>query len=553
LNRETLKALTEAIACSGKVLRWPQSFRTGDVPSTGGVGNKTPIAAAAMLAALGFKVPKMSGRALRHTGGSIDILESIPGFRAEWSADAFQSLVGELGFAITAQTAELAPADRKLYALRKQTRTVDSIPLIASSIISKKLAMGVNIVVVDVKAGRGAIIQDYDQALELARELVWVGTALGIQTAAVITENDSPQGRYVGNLLAVAEIVQVLKGIGPRDVTEASIELAALALILGSPSKSLERAREEATNVLLNGRAFDAFRSMIERLGGDISYVDKPNLCYRAPIKIEVTAPRSGVIRAIDAEKVNEALRPLVFARSGRRETLQERRSGVRIDRKPGDRVVKGQRVMTLFCGDIGSAEATRRMLRRAIETDEDAEHRPQTVLARILPDGCVEVPREIDAAVVIVKDVTRRGSTYLVQLNRRWGMFNFISGKRESGEDLCMRGTAMREVEEELELVRDEDFTVEEIATNPVEVIQYSRRESCYTRYQFYLYHLTFFGERRSLLQRLSRNVDNRWLTEAELTAGWSGDGSAVSPSVVRIVARGDLSLRALPTSFSV
>lgn len=552
INRDALRTLTEALAFSGKVLTWPNDYITADVASTGGVGNKTPVIAASMLAALGFWVPKISGRALRHTGGTIDILESIPGFNAELPFEEFKGLVHKYRYAVTTQTSDLAPGDGKLYALRRITDTADSIPLIASSIISKKVAMGIRILIVDVKAGRGAIIKDYDQAFELARELVWLGNSFGIKSAAIITDNDSPQGRYVGNLLAVAEIVQVLKGQGEQDITQASVALSTQALLLRNPSMCLNDAKQEVKKVMLNGQALDEFRSMVQRQRGNTAYVDTLQMCFQSRRLMRVNSSSTGIVTSINADKVNEAIKPLIFEKRGAVESLRERRSGIRINRKPGCSVVKGDAVVTLFLGDLGSAEQAMQMLAEAIDVKQDIPLQAETILASVLPGEVEVVPREIEAAAVIAKDSDENGTRFLLQFNRHWSSYNLISGKMEANQDLSILGAALRKVEEELVVVRDEDFVLQAISSNPAGMVQYSKRERCYTRYYFSLYQIRFLGDRQEMLSHISSNDANRWVTEQEIMNHQTKDGYEISSFVPKVLSMFNCSLSSLPISFN-
>lgn len=358
-------ALTEALVRSGEVVDLgPIAGVKVDKHSTGGVGDKTTLVLAPLLAAAGAKVAKMSGRGLGHTGGTIDKLESIPGFRTSLTRDEFITQVNRIGVAVVAQTEQIVPADKKLYALRDVTATVDSIPLIAASVMSKKLACGADVIVLDVKTGSGAFMQDAAAAQELARLMVAIGTQNGRRVVAVITDMDQPLGYAVGNAVEVAEAIATLKGHGPLDLTELCLELGARALCLGglAPNPKIARARLE--EVLLSGQALEKFREWVAAQEGDPRVVDEPALLPQAPRKIPVPSPRSGYVVQINALAVGEAARVLGAGRL-RKEDAVDPAVGVLLAAKVGSQVESGEPLAYILAREKGVEEA-KELLTRA-------------------------------------------------------------------------------------------------------------------------------------------------------------------------------------------
>ena len=306
--RETTD-LTLAMAASGRTL----SLRAvapvvADKHSSGGVGDKTTLVIAPLVAAAGLPVAKMSGRGLGFTGGTLDKLESIPGFQVDLDAGRFVSQVARCGVAIAGQTAELAPADGAFYALRDATATVPSIPLIASSIMSKKLAAGADVIVLDVKVGRGAFMKELDSARTLANLMVQVGKDAGRRVVAVLANMDQPLGNAVGNALEVAEAIETLRGRGPADVREHCLVIAAYMLLLGARARDLDGARELAIAALDSGRALARFGELVQAQGGDARVIQEPwAVLARAPVVASVAAPQDGYVAQVNAERVGLA------------------------------------------------------------------------------------------------------------------------------------------------------------------------------------------------------------------------------------------------------
>lgn len=305
MTDEETANLTAAMVRSGATLDWSGlPGPKADKHSTGGVGDKTSLILAPLAAACGVKVPMMSGRGLGHTGGTLDKLEAIPGFRVHLELPEFQSLLTELGVGMIGQTAEVAPADKLLYALRDVTATVESIPLIAASIMSKKIAEGIDALVMDVKVGAGAFMKIMADAERLAQTIVAIGAENDVRTTALITGMDEPLGHAVGNRLEVVECVQTLKGKGPTDLEDLSLLLAAEMVRLGGLAASLAEAEAKVHEVLKNGKALELFRKLIERQGGDPKIVDEPHRMPDAPHVFVMKSEVPGYVQECHAEKI---------------------------------------------------------------------------------------------------------------------------------------------------------------------------------------------------------------------------------------------------------
>lgn len=345
-------ALTTAMAESGD--RVDLSSLPGfkvDKHSTGGVGDKTTLVLAPLVAAAGLPVAKMSGRGLGHTGGTIDKLESIPGLKTSISPDAFLQQVKKIGLAVAAQTGNLAPADKKLYALRDVTATVDSISLIASSIMSKKLAAGADAVVLDVKVGKGAFMRSVGDARKLARTMVNIGSRGGLKTVALITAMDCPLGNAVGNALEVREAIETLQGNGPADLVELCLALGTKMLLLGGRAESGDEARRVLTGLLEAGKALEKFKELVREQGGNVEVLDKPDLLPQARYSHEVKAPETGYVAAIDAAAVGRAAMLLGAGRQTKEDEIDPA-AGVVLIKKPGERVRPGDTVAKLYYND---------------------------------------------------------------------------------------------------------------------------------------------------------------------------------------------------------
>jgi pyrimidine-nucleoside phosphorylase len=315
--------------------------------STGGVGDKISIVLAPVAAACGVIVPKMSGRGLGHTGGTLDKLESISGFRIDLTIDEFKQALRDVGTSIIGQTASLAPADKKLYALRDVTATVESIPLISASIMSKKIAEGSNALVLDVKCGDGAFMKDPERARMLAASMVAIGRQAGVRTEAVITDMDAPLGRAVGNALEIIECLDTLKGRGPAELTEAVRYLASRMVLLAGQERTEDAAAARVDAALSSGRALETFARMIQRQGGNSRVVEDYSLLPSAPDREVYRAPRAGYVTTLRAEAVGRASNVLGAGRNKVGESV-DHGVGVMTCARPGDRITAGQPLLEL-------------------------------------------------------------------------------------------------------------------------------------------------------------------------------------------------------------
>jgi pyrimidine-nucleoside phosphorylase len=341
-----------------------------DKHSTGGVGDKTSLILAPLAAACGVVVPMMSGRGLGHTGGTLDKLEAIPGFRIGLSLDEFRSALRQVGCALIGQTGDIAPADKKLYALRDVTATVESIPLISASIMSKKIAEGIDALVLDVKCGRGAFMKNREDALKLAESLVAIGRANGVRTEALLTAMDEPLGRAVGNALEVIECLETLKGRGPKDLETLSIALAARMLCLGGAATEAE-AEVTIRAALAAGRGMQKFQEIIAQQGGDPRVVEDYGRLPAAPHRTTFKADRAGYLTALDAELVGRAAMVLGAGRDRAEDTIDPA-VGARLLAKRGDRLSADDPVLELHYRDEGRLNAALQLIRKACKIGDE-------------------------------------------------------------------------------------------------------------------------------------------------------------------------------------
>jgi pyrimidine-nucleoside phosphorylase len=371
LGEGELSAWAEAMLRSGKVLDLSSvPGRKVDKHSTGGVGDKVSLCLAPLVAACGVPVPMISGRGLGHTGGTLDKLEAIPGFRTDLTVDAFIRTVGEAGLALIGQTSDLAPADRKLYALRDVTATVESIPLIASSIMSKKLAEGIDALVLDVKVGSGAFMKDLEQARELAETLCGIGRRAGKDVTAFLTDMNQPLGREVGNANETREAIEILRGGGPDDLLDLTLQLGAEMLILGGVTRDLDDALQRIRQARRSGAGLERFRRCVELQGGDPRVVDDLDRLPRATLQHTVTADRGGTIAAINAEQIGVAAMLLGAGRRSVDDRI-DHAVGLTMRVRIGDEVKPGAPLAVLHYNDEGRRAAAETTFRSAFSLGE--------------------------------------------------------------------------------------------------------------------------------------------------------------------------------------
>lgn len=371
---EELQALTMSMVKSGD--EFDLSAIEGvkvDKHSTGGVGDTTTLVLAPLVASVGVPVPKMSGRGLGHTGGTLDKLESIEGFHIEITEDEFADLVNKNKLALVGQTGNLTPADKRIYALRDVTSTVGSIPLIASSIMSKKIASGADAIVLDVKVGTGAFMKSIDEAEQLAQTMVALGNGVGRNTMAVISDMSQPLGEAIGNALEVKEAIDTLKGEGPEDLTELSLVLGSQMAYLGGVGEDLDDARRMLEENIANGKALEKFRVFIEAQGGNPEVIDRPEeLLPLAEFQIPVKAGRAGVISAMDAEELGIAGMLLGAGRETKDSEL-DLAAGLILHKKIGDQVEEGETLVTIHSNKEDVQSSVDKILAN-IEISEAAE-----------------------------------------------------------------------------------------------------------------------------------------------------------------------------------
>lgn len=366
LNSRETAALTIAMANSGERidLKGIPGIKV-DKHSTGGVGDKTTLVLAPLVAAAGVPVAKMSGRGLGHTGGTIDKLESIPGLKVELEPENFVEQVRQVKMAVAAQTARLAPADKKLYALRDVTATVDSIPLIASSIMSKKIASGADAVVLDVKTGSGAFMRDIDSGQALAETMVAIGKKVGLKTVALVTDMEQPLGCAVGNALEVREAIETLKGEGPQDLEQLCLELGARMLLLAEKVNNVQEGKAQLVELYKKGAALSKFKDFVRAQGGNPLVVDDLSLLPQAPHCEKVKANTSGYVWEVRADGIAEAALALGAGRTTKDSQI-DRAVGVILNKKRRDAVTRGEIIATLYARNKESAAEARELVMNA-------------------------------------------------------------------------------------------------------------------------------------------------------------------------------------------
>ena len=378
MTRPETAALTDAMLHSGDVLDFSSiSARKVDKHSTGGVGDKTSLVLAPLAAAAGVTVPMISGRGLGHTGGTLDKLEAIPGFNVNLSVAQFRRILETCGCAMIGQTAEIAPADRKLYALRDVTGTVESPYLICASIMSKKLAEGIDALVLDVKTGSGAFMKTEDDAAFLAELMVETGERMGKEVVALITDMDQPLGYMIGNALEVVEVVEVLRGEGPEDLRQLCLELAGWMLHLGGVSATVEDGKRQSEKLISSGKALAKFRQMVELQGGDPRAIDDPGKLPQAQHTMTISSPRGGYLASLKCEQIGTACVVLGGGRE-RKEDSVDPAVGIVLHKKVGDAVSTGELLATIHYNSEARARRVGELLEESYQiADSPVEKRP--------------------------------------------------------------------------------------------------------------------------------------------------------------------------------
>ena len=381
MENEELAAFTLAMRDSGDLVDLsPIEGIKVDKHSTGGVGDKTTLIVGPIVAACGVPVAKMSGRGLGFTGGTLDKLESISGFRIDLSAEEFFETVKKTGISVIGQTGNLAPADKLLYARRDVTATVDSIPLIAASVMSKKLAAGSDKIVLDVTTGSGAFMKNTRDAKKLAKHMVAIGNHAGKETVAILTGMEEPLGFAIGNNMEVKEAIEVLKGGGPEDVKEVSVALAGMMLSLGLENVSLSQGKRMAKKALSSGQAFEKFKEMVQAQGGDIRYVEHPEFFERDAFEGEVLAAEDGFLSGMDTEKIGVAA-GLLGAGRETKDSVIDMSAGIYLKKKIGDTVKKGEPIAICYAGTKEKLNRGMAMFESSIRYSKEAPRIPKLIV----------------------------------------------------------------------------------------------------------------------------------------------------------------------------
>ena len=391
MNEEETLSMTMAVAHSGDMVDLSGiEGKKVDKHSTGGVGDKTSLVIAPIVAACGAKVAKMSGRGLGHTGGTVDKLESIPGLKTSLTQEEFFSVVNKTGLSIIGQSGNLAPADKKLYALRDVTATVDNISLIAVSIMSKKLAAGNDCILLDVKTGSGAFMKTVEDSIALAKEMVTIGENAGKRTVALITNMDIPLGNNIGNSLEVIEAVHTLKGQGPADFTEVCLSLASNMLYITGMGE-LEACRKMAEQAIADGSALKRLAAMVEAQGGDASYILDPEKFEKAPFAYEVRAKRAGYIVSMNTESCGIASSMLGAGRETK-DSVIDFSAGIIIQKKTGAYVEEGETLATMYASKEELFEAAAKRYLDAVVIAEEKPAEEPLIYARVTKDATTKL-----------------------------------------------------------------------------------------------------------------------------------------------------------------
>jgi pyrimidine-nucleoside phosphorylase len=385
MTRPETAALTDAMLHSGDVLDLSSlPLRKVDKHSTGGVGDKTSLVLAPLAAAAGVAVPMISGRGLGHTGGTLDKLEAIPGFNVNLPLAEFRRVLEICGCAMIGQTAEIAPADRKLYALRDVTGTVESPYLICASIMSKKLAEGIDALVLDVKTGSGAFMKSEKDAVFLAELMVETGVRMGKRVVALITDMDQPLGNMIGNALEVVEVVEVLRGGGPEDLRELCLETAGWMLHLGGVSRTVADGKQQSAKLISSGKALEKFRQLVELQGGDARVIDDSQRLPQAKHTLQVSSVRTGFLASLQCEQIGTACVILGGGRE-RKEDLVDPAVGIVLHKKVGDQVAAGEPIATIYYNAEAQAARARQLIEASCAIEDTAPSAKRPLIHRVI------------------------------------------------------------------------------------------------------------------------------------------------------------------------
>jgi pyrimidine-nucleoside phosphorylase len=385
MTRPETAALTDAMLHSGDVLDLSSlPLKKVDKHSTGGVGDKTSLVLAPLAAAAGVAVPMISGRGLGHTGGTLDKLEAIPGFNVNLPVAEFRRVLEICGCAMIGQTAEIAPADRKLYALRDVTGTVESPYLICASIMSKKLAEGIDALVLDVKTGSGAFMKSETDAVFLAELMVETGVRMGKRVVALITDMDQPLGNMIGNALEVVEVVEVLRGGGPEDLRELCLETAGWMLHLGGVSKTVAEGKQQSAKLISSGKALEKFRQLVELQGGDARVIDDSKRLPQAKHTLQVSSVRAGFLASLQCEQIGTACVLLGGGRE-RKEDLVDPAVGIVLHKKVGDQVAAGEPIATVYYNAEVQAARARQLIEASCAIEDTAPSAKRPLIHRVI------------------------------------------------------------------------------------------------------------------------------------------------------------------------
>ncbi len=387
MTSEETATLTKCMAESGEMIDLsPIPGIKVDKHSTGGVGDKTTLIISSIVACCGVHVAKMSGRGLGHTGGTIDKMESIPGMQTSIPKEKFFEIVKNVGASVIGQSGNIVPADKKLYALRDVTATVESIPLIASSIMSKKIASGSNCILLDIKVGSGAFVKTVDQAITLAKAMVEIGEHVNRRTIALITDMDRPLGDAIGNSLEIIEVCEILKGRGPKDLLEICLDLASNMLLLADKG-TLEECYNLAKDALESGKAYEKLKEIVSAQGGDTSVLDDYNKFEKAKVAMEVTSSSEGYITSMNTEKCGIASVVLGAGRETKESPI-DFSAGIILNKKVGDYVRLGEKIATLFSSDEEKCINAMKILKGSMEVSSEAPKSHPIIYARVTKDS---------------------------------------------------------------------------------------------------------------------------------------------------------------------